>query len=127
MNDEKGDYAETLLNVVLDEIDDIIMIHDSQHTLVWMNRAGLKEFGVTLDDILGKRCYSLMGRNRCCDDCDVASMEAATSKGKKIKTVPRTKNKYICTSIPLYQDGKIKLVVQHLSKLKDKPIGVGNE
>lgn len=111
---EKDNYTESLLNVILDEIDDIIMIHDSEHTLVWMNRAGLKEFGVNINEIIGKRCYSLFGKNTRCDDCDVNLMQFSTTKTKMVKVIPRTKRRYICTSIPLMQDGNVKMVVQHL-------------
>jgi PAS domain-containing protein len=113
---DESTYAETILNVVLDEIDDIVLIHDSEHTLVWMNRAGLKEFGVKLDDIIGKRCYSLFGRNYRCEDCDVVKMQFGGSKAKRVKVIPHTGHEFICTSIPLYQDGHIRMVVQHLSR-----------
>ena len=33
-------YTEKLMNMILDAIDDIIVIHDSEHTIIWMNRAG---------------------------------------------------------------------------------------
>ena len=29
-------YTEKLMNIILDVIDDIIIIHDSQHTITWM-------------------------------------------------------------------------------------------
>ena len=82
------DYAEDILNVVLDEIDDIILIHDSEHTLVWMNRAGLSKFKVTLEEIIGKRCYTLFGRNSRCDDCEITGT-VLQREGRKIDTPPR--------------------------------------
>ena len=53
------DYTETLLNMIMDEVEDIILIHDSVNTLIWMNRAGLKAFEVELQDVIGKPCYRL--------------------------------------------------------------------
>ena len=110
-----NNYAETLLNMIMDEVEDILLIHDSENTLVWMNRAGLKAFDVELKDIIGKACYTLFNRTSPCEDCDIANNHILSSKCKKIKVIPKTKKKYVCTSIPLYgDDGQIKLVVQHL-------------
>lgn len=128
--DMKNDYTETLLNMILDEIDDIILIHDSEHTIVWMNMAGLKKFNVKLDDVIGKRCYTLFKRNTSCEDCNVSSMHGSGSEGQRLKTIPYTHEDYLCTSMPLYQDGEIKLVVQHLTKCKKtdrSPIKIGNQ
>ncbi|MFA5452170.1 MAG: PAS domain-containing protein [Candidatus Methanomethylophilaceae archaeon] len=114
----KDDYAETLLNMVLDEIDDIILIHDSEYTLVWMNRAGLKKFGVRLEDTLGQRCYTLFGKNVVCEDCNVSTMHG-NAGGSTKRIIPRTGEVYMCRSLPLYRDGKMVMVVQHLTKHKD--------
>lgn len=108
-----SDYAEDILNVVLDEIDDIILIHDSEHTLVWMNRAGLSKFKVTLDEIIGKRCYTLFGRNKHCDDCEITG--TVLQREARKRAIPATGEIYDCHSVPLYKDGKINLVVQHLT------------
>ena len=108
------DYAETLLNMIMDEVEDILLIHDSENTLVWMNRAGLKAFEVELKDVIGNRCYTLFNRTSPCEDCDIANHRALSSKCKKIKVIPKTNKRYVCTSLPLYRDGEIKLVVQHL-------------
>lgn len=108
------DYAETLLNMIMDEVDDIILIHDSENTLVWLNRAGLKAFDVELDKVIGNACYTLFNRTKPCEDCDIANNHILSSKCKKIKVIPKTGKKYVCTSLPLYRDGEIKLVVQHL-------------
>ncbi|MPN24632.1 hypothetical protein SDC9_172033 [bioreactor metagenome] len=101
--------------MVLDEIDDIILIHDSEHTLVWMNRAGLSKFKVTLEEIIGKRCYTLFGRNSRCDDCEITGT-VLQREGRK-RLIPATGETYYCHSVPLYKDGKIDLVVQHLTKV----------
>ncbi|MCL2890603.1 MAG: PAS domain-containing protein [Methanomassiliicoccaceae archaeon] len=116
MDDRNGDgYAETILNIILDEIDDIITIHDSEHTLVWMNRAGTQKFGVKLEDVIGKGCFTLFGRSICCEDCSVTS-SVHDGRCKNVRYIPSTGERYTCTTMPLTRDGEIKLVVQHLRK-----------
>jgi len=108
-------YTESLLNIILDEIDDVIIIHDSEHTVVWMNRAGTEKFGRSLESVIGKGCYTLFGRSECCSDCPVTAA-VRDERCKSFKVMPRTGERYRCTTIPLSKDGEIKLVVQHLRK-----------
>ncbi|MDR0791491.1 MAG: PAS domain-containing protein [Methanomassiliicoccaceae archaeon] len=112
---KEGGYAESLLNIILDQIDDIIMIHDSQHTVVWMNRAGSEKFGISLEKVIGKSCFTLFGRSTHCDDCSVtAALIGCRCESERI--IPATGERYSCMTIPLSQDGETKLVVQHLRR-----------
>jgi PAS domain S-box-containing protein len=112
---DEGGYEETLLNIVLDQIDDIIMIHDSQFTVVWMNRAGTEKFGLSLEKVIGKSCFTLFGRSIQCENCSVtAAMMGCHCESER--TIPGTGERYSCTTIPLSQGGEIKMVVQHLRR-----------
>lgn len=113
------EYTETLLNVIMDEIDDIILIHDCEHRIVWMNRSGLKIFKVKLEDVMGNSCYTLFGRNTCCEDC-TATMMQGRAGGKMVKTIPGTDERFLCKSVPLVREGEVKLVVQHLTRTDEK-------
>ena len=115
MDQKDEGYTESMLNIILDEIDDIILIHDSEHTIVWMNRAGTDKFETTLDDIIGKPCFTLFGRSKRCDNCTVTSA-TRDDTSKNVRIIPRTREHYECTTIPLSQGDEIKLVVQHLKK-----------
>lgn len=118
ITDEQGDtgYTESMLNIILDEIDDIITIHDSQHTLVWMNRAAVEAFGRPLESVIGKECYTLFGRSAKCEYCTVTSA-LGEDLSKYERKLPSTGKCYECTTIPLWKGDEIKLVVQHLREL----------
>jgi len=113
-----NDYAESLLNIILDEVDDIIMILETDHTVAWMNRAGTKAFGIELGDIVGKRCYTLFGKTSPCEDCNIWTESISKTKSKKIKIIPKTGKEYVCSTLPLFQNGEVKLFVQHLREVK---------
>jgi PAS domain-containing protein len=101
----------------LDEIDDIIMIHDSNHTVVWVNRAGLKMIGKRLEEVCGQKCYRIFGRSCCCEDCAVASMKGAPVKSRSLRSFPAVgQDEYECITVPLFKDGRVEVVVQHLKK-----------
>ena len=109
-----NDYTESLLNLIMDEVDDLIMILDTDHSIAWMNRACTKAFDVELKSTIGKRCYSLFGRTAPCEDCTIWTESITKASKPKIKIIPKTGKKYVCTSLPLYRGGELKLVVQHL-------------
>jgi PAS domain-containing protein len=111
---EEG-FTDSLLNIILDEIDDIIIIHDSEHTVVWMNRAGTQKFERSLESVIGKGCFTLFGKTMCCSDCPVTAA-VRDDRYKSYRTIPATGERYRCTTIPLSKEGEIKLVVQHLKK-----------
>ena len=115
----EDDVSESLLNIVLDAIEDIIMILDTDHTIVWINRAGLNAFGASLDESIGKRCFKMFGRISPCEDCDIWVDSSGAVRSKRIKIIPRTGKEYVCTSTPLYKEGKVTMFVQHLSEVKD--------
>ena len=107
-------YTEKLMNIILDVIDDIIIIHDSQHTITWMNRAAEKAFGISSDEVIGKKCYSLFGNTTPCSDCTVGNTGFGPLSPTVRRTIPCTGKKYDCSTIPFMENGQIKLVVQHL-------------
>ena len=112
-----NDYTESLLNLIMDEVDDLIMILDTDHSIAWMNRACTKAFGVDLKSTIGKRCYTLFGRTSPCEDCTIWIESITKASKPKIKVIPRTGKEYVCTTLPLNQDGQAKLFVQHLREV----------
>ena len=113
-------YSEELMNVIMDVIDDIIVIHDSEHTITWMNRAGELAFGKSVDDVIGKKCYQLFGNSIPCSDC-VANFTniGAPVNNIKRRIIPATGKVCDCSATPIFKGGKLELVVQHLRPVCD--------
>ncbi len=107
--------TEKLMNMILDVIDDIIIIHDSDHTIVWMNRAGEKAFGRRADDVIGIKCYELFGNTVSCSDC-VANVTDIGSPSNSVKRriIPGTGVVCDCSAVPYFRNGRLEVVVQHL-------------
>ncbi len=112
-------YTEKLMNMILDEIDDMIVIHDSRHTITWMNRAAEKAFGISVDEAIGRKCYSLFGNSSPCRDCQMLPTSMSRSDPKVVRrTIPSTSAKCDCSIVPYYEDGTLRLVVQHLLNIQ---------
>ncbi len=112
--DQQEIYTEKLMNMILDLVDDIIIIHDSEHTIVWMNRAAEKAFGRPIDSVIGLKCHSLFGNSTACSDCMVKVVAGAPANAIRRRIIPKTGVQCDCSAIPFYENGQLKFVVQHL-------------
>lgn len=56
---------------VLDAVPALIAIHDTDHNIVWANKAYLKSTGLALQEIAGKKCYSSWRLDTPCRGCPV--------------------------------------------------------
>ncbi len=121
MAEEKNVSSEALLNATLDSIPDIIGIQNPDHTIVRYNKAGYKFLNRSAEEVHGRRCYELIGRNIPCEEC-------ATEKAQKTKRLEQTE-KYLpeygiyldCRSNPvLNKDGEIEFIVEQLRDITDR-------
>jgi len=106
--------AESLLNMILDKVDDMIIINDSERNVIWMNRAAQRELGISVEEAVGSECYSLFGATCCCDNCIANHTFGGPHRcGRKFKH-KKMSGEYECEPVPFYKDGKLKMVVQHI-------------
>jgi two-component system sensor histidine kinase EvgS len=56
---------------VLDAAPALIAVHDTDHNIVWANKAYLKTTGLSLQEIEGKKCYSVWRLGKPCRGCPV--------------------------------------------------------
>ena len=107
--------SNSLLEGVLDAIEDIIAVQMPDHTIMQYNKAGLEMLGLLPDEVVGRRCYHLMGWANECQLC--ASRKALSSKKPETieKYIPEIGRYYDCRSYPLLNDkGEVKLIIEQL-------------
>ena len=113
--------SEALLNATLDSIHDIIGIQNPDHTIVRYNHAGYEFLNLPAEEVHGRRCYELIGRNTPCEEC-------ATEKAQKTKRLEQIE-KYLpeygvfldCRSNPvLNKDGEIEFIVEQLRDITER-------
>ncbi|MBR2254910.1 MAG: PAS domain-containing protein [Candidatus Methanomethylophilaceae archaeon] len=126
MEDGREAYTEKLLNMIMDIVDDIVIVHDSEHTVIWINRAGEKAFNTTMDEVYGTKCYALFNHSTPCSDCNAVSHGGPTNFVLKRK-IPGSDIEYSCSSSPFYENGQLKFVVQHLTPVVNRPIVPTND
>jgi len=61
-------------NAIADLLEDeavSIAIHDTAYSIVWANKAYREGFGLALEDIAGRKCYTIWNRTEPCSACPV--------------------------------------------------------
>ena len=106
--------SETILNMILDKVDDMIVINDSDRNIIWVNRSAQRKLGTSFENAVGMKCFRLFGATCCCDNCIANHTIGGPHRcGCKFKCRNVT-GEYVCEPVPLYKDGKLRIVVQHI-------------
>jgi PAS domain-containing protein len=112
--DTNGVSAENILNMILDEVDDMIIINDPDKSVIWMNRAAQRKLNVTIDDVVGAKCYELFGATCCCDNCIANHTLGGPRRCGCRFQGKNAAGEFECDPVPYYKEGKLKIVVQHI-------------
>lgn len=113
--------SEAFLNAVLDSIQDIIGIQNTDHRIIMYNRAGYQSLQKPFEEVTGKRCYKLFGRTGPCDNC--ATNKALISKQieQTERYVPELGTWLDCRSNPvLNESGDVEFVVEQLIDVTER-------
>lgn len=118
--DQSEMYSEKLMNLILDNLDEIVIIHDPDHNIMWMNHAGERAFGISVDKALTMKCHQLFGNEMSCADCDVGTVVIGepTMKTPRKKVIPSNGMEVACKTVPYYKDGKMEVVIQCLRPIR---------
>jgi PAS domain S-box-containing protein len=109
-----------ILESMLDQLQDAVAFQKADFTIMRYNKAGYELLNMPVDDVVGKKCYELIGRHSVCPNCQ--SKKAMETK--KIETaekyVPEL-NRYIrATSNPILdENGEILFIVEQLQDITE--------
>jgi len=119
--DEKIASSEALLNATLDSIPDIIGILNPDHTIVRYNRAGYEFLNRSPEEVHGRRCYELIGRNIPCEECATEKV-LKTKRLEQIEMYLPEYGIYLdCRSNPvLNEEGDIVFIIEQLRDITER-------
>jgi len=113
--------SEALLNATLDSIPDIIGIQNPDHTIVRYNKAGYKFLNLSAEEVHGRRCYELIGRNIPCEECATEKAQKTTRLEQTEKYLPEYGVYLDCRSNRvLNKDGEIEFIVEQLRDITER-------
>lgn len=107
--------AQTLLKASIDAIPDIVGILLPDHRIVCYNRAGYDFLKRTPSEVIGRRCYELIGRTDQCDNCATSRAIASKKLEEGYQFLPGFDLHFYCRSNPIINDdGKVVYIVEIL-------------
>lgn len=119
--EEQLHYQKRLLETIINGTWDILSIKHPDYTVERYNQAGYDMLGLPAEQVNGKKCFELLGRDQRCSPC-------ATHQALKIKE-PTNIEKFVpdlgvyldCRSSPvLDEDGNVVRVVEHLRDITER-------
>lgn len=99
-------------SIILNSMPDLITLRDTDLNLTWANTAELERLNVTMDEILGQKCYR-MGPNRetPCEDCMVPIV-LETKKGTRMTKEMSSGHIYDIIMEPIFDEqGQIVSII----------------
>jgi PAS domain S-box-containing protein len=112
--------ASLLLETVLNAIPDIIGVQDINHRIIRFNKAGYQFFGKKVDEVVGKKCYELIGQSAPCDMCATNRIYSSPENTQVIKFI---NDRGIWMDIRAYpildMDGRVVRIVEHWRDITD--------
>ena len=109
-----------LLEGVMDNISDIIAIQYPDHSIERYNQAGYDLLGITPDEVRGRKCYELIGRDRECEECATRKALQHGKMGQLEKYVPELGVYLDCRSnLVLDEKGNIVRIVEQLRDITE--------
>ena len=106
-----------LLEGVINGVSDVLFIQHPDHSIERYNQAGYELLGMTPEEVKGKKCYELIGRDRECEQCTTSIALKTGKLEKKQQYFPNLGVYLDCRSNPVL-DSKGS-VVQIVGQLRD--------
>lgn len=109
-----------LLEGVLNTIPDVITVQDINNNIIKTNAAAKSFFNKSDSDIIGTKCYSILGRETPCVECQTVLCKESKVPEKKEKYIKELQRWYDCRSYPvLDENNNIEKVIEHLRDITD--------
>lgn len=110
----KNQIPNTLKVAILENIPITIAFHDLDYNIRWANNAYLKATDLSLEEITGRKCYSVWGHEKPCPFCPVQTVIKSGKPAKAEMTLrnqihwPESPDLWLIKSIPIKDEyGKI--------------------
>jgi PAS domain S-box-containing protein len=111
---ETDDELTRQLQVIFSTIPDYIGVLNPDHSVVKYNQAVYDMLKMAEEDVVGNKCYELLGQTERCDDCPVSQVIKTKTFSTKTIYNEKLKKWLDIRAYPIMDDyGNVKQVVEH--------------
>ncbi len=105
----------TLLETILDAMPDIISVHDPEHQVIRLNRAGREILASRPETADVLHCYHLFNCQQPCQDCAATETRRTRGPAHRIRHIPDQNCWFDVRTYPVFDpQGAIVLTVEHV-------------
>jgi PAS domain S-box-containing protein len=79
------ELLDLIIPAAFDEISEIVSVKAPDHTILFYNRAGYKMLGLEPEEVIGRKCYEILGTPSSCSKCS-ATRAVITKKPDRAET-----------------------------------------
>ncbi len=110
-----------MLESLLDAITDVIGIQDPEFNTIRYNAAGCAFFGMTREEIKGKKCYELYGYDHPCETCAISQSYKTQQPARVEKFIPERGIWFEVSSYPVFDaNGNVQVIIKHLRDITER-------
>jgi two-component system cell cycle sensor histidine kinase/response regulator CckA len=105
----------SLLEATFNAIPDVLGVQDHAHRIIRYNASGYRFLNKTHEDVLGKRCFELIGRDKECEVCATSECYR-TKKPASVERYEKALDAWLdVRAYPILdENGKLVKVIEHL-------------
>ncbi len=110
-----------LLETLFNAVPDVISILDLDYNVISYNKAGYEFFNKSQEEVIGKKCYELLGCSNVCDKC-VTKIVYQTKKAAIVESFDEKSKKWLeLRGYPVFDEkGKLYQVIEHLRDITER-------
>ncbi|MFO8235013.1 MAG: PAS domain S-box protein, partial [Bacteroidales bacterium] len=114
-------HQNNLLEGVINGIPDILAIQYPDHTIERYNEAGYNILNMTPEEVRGKKCYKLIGRDHPCENCTTNKALKTKKLEQEEKYIPELGAYLDCRSNPILdKNGEVVRIVEQLRDITER-------
>ena len=126
-NNESLKLLDLIIPAAFDEISEIVSVKTPDHTIVFYNRAGYNMLGMEPEEVIGRKCYEIIGQSSSCTDCP-GERAVLTKKSDRAESYFESIGKWFeINAMPVCdRQGRVLFVMEilrditHLKKLQEE-------
>jgi PAS domain S-box-containing protein len=118
----KTDYRKALklMHSIQDAIPDVIGVQDKNHKIIQYNQAGYKMLNKSYKDVVGRKCFELIGRQKPCEICSTVAAIKTRKPARHEQYIPEMDTWLDMRSYPIFNDNdEIVYLVEHLRDITE--------
>lgn len=118
---------ELLIPTLFDELSEIVSIKKADQTVIFYNRAGFELLKLEPEEVVGRKCYELIGREEICNNCP-ANVAKKTKRSARAEAYFESIGKWFeINSMPVCdKHGEVLYIIEilrditHIKHLQEK-------